>query len=251
MGLIFGGIVLAWIAFLVPSFVARRDAGDAEVIDPMASFGDAVRYVARSSALTLAEQSDVEVSTPLTRRAARAEIKMMSCTAARRRRNVVLGLVALTAALGAGTSFGVLPWVAPVVGGVLLAGFLVLARFSVKSLNARLDARLAELDTDCREDTMSFEVPADLRSGISTDSTELSIEISAPIGSMAGNLWDPIPVTVPTYVSKPLVPRTVRTIDLSAPEPSVAVSRTPVVAEAPQADVVEGAVLDERQADAG
>lgn len=251
MGLIFGGIALAWLAFLVPSFVARRDAGEAEVIDPMASFGEAVRYVARSSAPTLGEQSDAEVSTPLTRRAARAEVHMMARTAARRRRNVVLVLGTLSVALGAASVAGAVSWFAPLTGLVLLAGFLGLARFSVVRLNQRLDERLAELETDWHEDTIAFEVPSSLRGGVSNDSTELSIEISAPIGSMAGSLWDPIPVTMPTYVSKPLVARTVRTIDLSAPEPTTVVSRTPVVAEAPQADVVEGTVLDERQAEAG
>ena len=35
--------------------------------------------------------------------------------------------------------------------------------------------------------------------------------------SRAGALWDPVPITMPTYVSKPLAPRTVRTIDLSGP----------------------------------
>jgi hypothetical protein len=32
-----------------------------------------------------------------------------------------------------------------------------------------------------------------------------------------GTLWDPLPVTLPTYVSKPRATRSVRTIDLSAP----------------------------------
>ena len=33
----------------------------------------------------------------------------------------------------------------------------------------------------------------------------------------AGSLWDPLPVTLPTYVSKPRANRSVRTIDLQAP----------------------------------
>jgi hypothetical protein len=32
-----------------------------------------------------------------------------------------------------------------------------------------------------------------------------------------GSLWDPLPVTLPTYVSAPKAPRTLRTIDLSEP----------------------------------
>ncbi|HEX5771863.1 MAG TPA: hypothetical protein VFY11_12945, partial [Nocardioidaceae bacterium] len=33
----------------------------------------------------------------------------------------------------------------------------------------------------------------------------------------AGSLWDPLPVTLPTYVTKPRAARSVRTIDLQAP----------------------------------
>jgi hypothetical protein len=32
----------------------------------------------------------------------------------------------------------------------------------------------------------------------------------------SGNLWDPVPVTLPTYVHKPRAPRTIRTIDLGS-----------------------------------
>ena len=49
----------------------------------------------------------------------------------------------------------------------------------------------------------------------------------------AGVLWDPVPITVPTYVSKPLAPRTVRTIDLSGPAVTAGSSiQHPVTADA-------------------
>ncbi len=32
-----------------------------------------------------------------------------------------------------------------------------------------------------------------------------------------GSLWDPLPITLPTYVDKPVVARTSRRIDLGAP----------------------------------
>ena len=53
-------------------------------------------------------------------------------------------------------------------------------------------------------------------------------------------LWDPLPITVPTYVSKPLAPRTVRTIDLSGPgAASPGRPDGPVTADAPAAPVRE------------
>lgn len=239
MGLIFGAIALAWIAFLVPSFAARRNL-DHDDVDPVERFGETMRIIARSTHSVGTDEEGSEVSTPLTRRASRAEIHLMARTAARRRRNVVLALAGLTVVTSVLVPLTSLSWWAALVPAALLLVFLVVARFSVVRLNASLDARLAELEDDWHEDTISFEVPAGLRE----DSQELSIEISAPIEGLHGSLWDPIPVTVPTYVSKPLVPRTVRTIDLSAPEPP-STPRTPVVAEAPQSEAIEGPVLDE------
>ena len=60
--------------------------------------------------------------------------------------------------------------------------------------------------------------------------------------SKRGPLWDPVPITVPTYVSKPLAPRTVRTIDLSGPDANPApTQRVPVIADAPLARALPSA----------
>ena len=55
----------------------------------------------------------------------------------------------------------------------------------------------------------------DLTDREATENIEISIDLSMP--TTLGALWDPIPVAPPTYVQQPLLPRTVRTIDLSAP----------------------------------
>lgn len=242
MGVIFGAIALGWLAFLMPSFLARRDGVDPDEIDPMERFGEAVRIVARSADRGLAEQDESQVSTPLLRRARRAEVALMSRTAARRRRRVVFTLLGLTVVVGSLSGFGLISWVAPITCAVVLVAFLALARFSVTRLNARLDALLAELDEEWNEDTISFQV-SDVAKA--EHSSELSIELSAPLATTS-SLWDPIPVMAPTYVSQPLAPRTVRTIDLSAPEPSIAINRTPVVAEAPQTDESFASYMDRR-----
>jgi len=62
------------------------------------------------------------------------------------------------------------------------------------------------------------------------------VEESAEETKAPGVLWDPVPITVPTYVSKPLAPRTGRTIDLSGPAPTlVSPVQHPVTADAPPA----------------
>ena len=49
------------------------------------------------------------------------------------------------------------------------------------------------------------------------DTSSLSVEFLASASTApAAELWDPVPVTLPTYVSKPRATRSVRTIDLRA-----------------------------------
>lgn len=46
-----------------------------------------------------------------------------------------------------------------------------------------------------------------------------TVSAAVPVSTSDGaSLWDPLPVTLPTYVSKPKAARTIRTIDLDAPK---------------------------------
>lgn len=224
-GLIFAVIVVMWLAYLVPTFAARRSQHvEEEVEEP---FSDSMTVLRRSSDPFSDEPDpDLEVSTPLTRAAARFEVRRSHRIAARRRRRVLLGLLGAAGLTTLLSVMGTLPVWAIAIPLVLLVGFVLVARFSVVTLNRTLDARMARIDRGWEEDTISFEVPADLRE----DASEHSIELSAPVVP-SGSLWDPIPVIAPTYVSKPMVPRTIRTIDLSMPAVR-APDPTPVVAEA-------------------
>ena len=68
-----------------------------------------------------------------------------------------------------------------------------------------------------------------------------------------GSLWDPLPVTLPTYVGKPQAKRTVRTIDLGEPGTWTS-GRTPedaalvAQAEADQAATEESAGGEQQRA---
>jgi hypothetical protein len=66
---------------------------------------------------------------------------------------------------------------------------------------ARDDRGFEEFDPD--EDTVAIDVA-------------LLDAVAVPTAD-GGSLWDPLPVTLPTYVTKPKARRTVRTIDLSEP----------------------------------
>ncbi len=66
-------------------------------------------------------------------------------------------------------------------------------------------------------------VAAPIVSGLEeTSSYDVALMREAEAEAVAGGstLWDPLPVTLPTYVSKPRATRSVRTIDLADPRVS-------------------------------
>jgi hypothetical protein len=53
---------------------------------------------------------------------------------------------------------------------------------------------------------------------LEVDALDEQLVIAAPSVATTGELvWDPLPVTLPTYVTKPRAGRTVRTIDFAQP----------------------------------
>lgn len=225
-GLGFAVVAVLGLVFLVP-WIAERKAGDYELEAEQddARFSQSLRIL-RSDVLEY-NPDEAEVSTPLTRKAQLAELTMIAQVAARRRRRTLLALSFVLVTLSVGWVFGALPWWSVLIPLGLIASFLGIARFSVVAMHRDLDARAAQIIEGWRsEDTSVLE----LRDEEESVRLELSMEMSGQ-GLGEGSLWDPIPVTTPTYVSAPLAPRTVRTIDLSAPLPD-----RPIV---PTADALE------------
>lgn len=223
-------IAVALVAYLVPVFLRRKDfkVTDTEQERP---FGDRVQVV-RVDDDEEPVDSAIGVSTPMTRGAEVEAIRMGIARAAARRRRVLifLGLVLLGTVVASGLRYT--PWWSVAVAGGAIVGFVVVARFSVAAMHRTFDRRLeAALLGDDVEHTVIVEFVQPGEQG------EDSIELSMPI-TFAGSLWDPVPVTVPTYVQRPLAPRTVRTIDLSAP--SVEASRVPVSERVAPAAETEG-----------
>ena len=229
-GLIFGIIAAACLIYLVPLFLYRRDSGLSHEAEPVEPFTASVTIVRRGTPLDTPDEVVAVVSTPLNRRAALRELAELDAGAARRRRRVLAGLVLATLAVGVLAIFEIVaPWT-PAIPGALVVAFLVVARFSVRVMRRKLDARADVIRGGADVDEVTIAIPSiDEEVG----AYEKSVELTAPVES-PGSLWDPIPVTPPTYVSSPLAPRTVRTIDLSAPVPAAA--RVPVTADAPSAD---------------
>lgn len=231
--MVFAGIAVLWLVFLVPWLVARAEAplddGDASA-EQLTDSGRILRQ-----AVLDYQPAEADVSTPLTRKAALAELRMVARRAARRRRRVLLALMLTLTLLAAGWAFSVVPWWTMLVPVGLIGVFLGVARFSVVAMHARLDARAQQIRDGWICENTDIMVLAD-----DEESVRLELSVDLATESLShGSLWEPIPVTAPTYVSAPLVPRTVRTIDLSAPAPA-----KPVVPTADALDETQGIELD-------
>jgi hypothetical protein len=236
-GLIYAAIAFAWLAYLIPTFLRRREAETPAETDPNDRFSDSVRIIRSGSAplldQDLAEMPGAEVSTPLTRRAAIRELRRLEASAAGRRRRVLLVLmILLSVAVAAWAATDLVPWWVITIPAGLLVGFFVVSRFSVAAMHRDLGARYERIRSGSSEATVVLS-RKDVAEAIGKPvAPEASQQVKkAP---KTGGLWDPLPITMPTYVSKPLAPRTVRTIDLASPELSVPLrTEGPVTADRP------------------
>ena len=77
-----------WIAYLVPWVLSRRETTGALDAETIEQFADSMKLVRRSNDYepVFLIDSGAEVSTPLTRRAARRDLRRASAIATRRRR---------------------------------------------------------------------------------------------------------------------------------------------------------------------
>jgi len=229
-GIIFGVIAAAWLVYLVPYFLHRRslpeDDMDAEAL--VSSSG--VTIVRAGKDLASADDG-ADVSTPLTRKAKLIELAEIDRQAAKRRLRVLIVLFIMQAAAVAVVVFGLGRWWDALIPTGLIVAFLVIARVSVRALRADLARRAERINASSEEETVAIKLTADDIARRGQD-----IELTEPIGTV-GSLWDPIPITRPTYVSTPIAPRTVRTIDLTPPSTP---RQVPVLAD----------ILDQIEADA-
>ena len=266
-GVIFVALALLWALFLIPK--ALRSHDEAARPRSVESTSGQARVLTRRepSTETVVEAPVAEsrpapepVAVPEQRRpSARAVVQRQrrQAAAAARRRRRVLGLLLLATAVVTALALTgtLLPW-APAVPVAVVAGFLVVARVTVRHERRRWDAVRAGLaapapatnhdtDQDMGQSTAEqvdaperLEAPATWQSGPvlvavprneqgvavvsdAEDTSAFSAEALADAVGASGavapsTLWDPLPVTLPTYVGKPRATRSVRTIDLAA-----------------------------------
>jgi hypothetical protein len=163
--------------------------------------------------------------------------------AARRRRRIVTALLLVVTATGAAAYLGYLPNWSPALPSGLTVVFLLLCRSQARRQRSRSrrpaahrpapTSYVARPVTDAEAATVAVPVviekaaavePVVAASPSAGDEPQAgpdpepvpAAEVAAAAEPMvdSGALWDPVPVTLPTYVTKPKARRTVRTIDL-------------------------------------
>ena len=278
-GIIFVVLAVAWAVYLVPKALKHHDeVARTRSVD---RFSTAMRVLARrepvdrrtARLVVTPPRSGERVLVPQ-RLPSVAARRAAARAAARRRRHVLFVLLGATAVVAALAGFGVVPWWGVAVPAVLIVLFLFLARSQVRRENDLLWGAPA---TAPRETERAEEAPGE------TMAPRRAIRVEAPYGTVqaprpaaeadfsadedtvqipmeelhtvavsvetldGGSLWDPLPVTLPTYVNKARAARTVRTIDLGAPgswtsghdESDSALVEQNVAAEAAAADVAD------------
>jgi hypothetical protein len=220
---IFVALAVAWAVYLVPKALKHHDeVARSRTVD---RFSHTMRVLARREAVdkktarlvTPGAKAEAEVEAPVDLTPAQLRARREAAKrATKRRRNVLAVLLVANLAVVTVAAFAVIAWPYVAIPAGLLVAWLVACRLMVKSERkvlapaARIPAEPAveeSVETSVREpvepEAEDFDPMADTSAGI------------AAIVDPA--MWDPVPVTLPTYVTKPTAARrTVRTIDLDS-----------------------------------
>ncbi len=225
--LIFVALAVAWAVYLVPKALQATDEGS--VTHSVERFSSALRVLRGH------EDAAVAPAAPVARPSAR-QIKARreaARRAAQRRRRVLGTILLINVVVGLTAGFGVIAWVWQAAPVALLVAWLVACRLMVRSEQAaRAQAPTAPVrirmprrpaDSPVTASPADQEL-ADAPEQIEIERNEQGFDEVAPeadtstIPAVTEGLWEPVPITLPTYVSAPAATRrTVRTIDLSAP----------------------------------
>ena len=147
--------------------------------------------------------------------------------AARRRRRVLIALTLGLVAVVALAASSVLAWPYVAIPGTLMVAWLVACRLMVRRERG-VSGPLSRIPTVPVAAQAEAAVVDEEPEALSDDTAEVAV-VGAPLAEPAAGhdphvpdpaapgLWNPVPVTLPTYVSKPAAERrSVRTIDLDA-----------------------------------
>ncbi len=233
-GLIFAFVVALWAAYFVPLAVRRYDeASKAGSIDKFSSLSRVIphkRNIEQDEAPleVIAPEPELSTPAPTPRPVKRAAARI----AARRRRRTLLTLLAVTAIVSGVAVAAYIPMYSIAAPGALIVAWLVACRIQVRGERGLRKPRAAKVakvaDAYDEEATViisgQFEDVEPHRQHVmekvelEANALDEQLVIAVPVGTTTGEaMWHPLPVTLPTYVTKPRAGRTVRTIDFNEP----------------------------------
>jgi hypothetical protein len=238
--LIFVALAVAWAVYLIPKALEHHEEGArSRTVD---AFSHSVRVLARREPVSPREATLVagDDPAPPSRRQLRREARLLAkdkkrdakrqrrnarklaaaariptdprirrqvaARAARRRLRVVTLILAENAIVAVLAAVGIFGWVWMAIPVGVLVAWLVACRLMVRRERAELP--VVRHTSPAAASKTPIEVDADATQGIPVIAEE-----AAPRDP---DSWDPVPVTLPTYVNKPVATRSVRTIDLDS-----------------------------------
>lgn len=224
-GLIFVALAVAWAVYLIPKALRHHD--EVQRSRSVERFSKTMRVLARrepvsrrSARLVVSPGRTpsvpvIETKGPEPVVATLAARREASIRATKRRRNVLTLILVSLVAVGGVSAAGIIDWWYVAIPAGLLVAWLIACRLMVRKEHAvPLPRRTAVPDAVV---TVGAEVGED-------DGAETSANLPVVDAAMAPesvttdpSMWDMIPVTLPTYVSKPAAARrSVQTIDLDS-----------------------------------
>jgi len=222
-------LAVGWACILIPMAVKRSD--DAAMNRPVDTYSDSARVVgastpkrtAEASVVAAAPQEEAPVAIPAARR--HTVTREAARRAARRRRRVLVVLLLALAILGLTSYLAYTPRWSTVIPAGLVVAFLVVARLTVRAQQVRRAAPVQPVEHAAPAEAVEpapsrVAAPAEVEADLGREDTtglsreQLAEAVAAPVLD-EGGLWDPLPVTLPTYVNKARARRTVRTIEIT------------------------------------
>lgn len=240
-GLIFVALAVAWAVYLIPKAIRHHD--EAARKRSVERFSSRLRVLARREPVDartarlvvepgVASAPAPESSSTPTRFAAPApspEQRRASVRRATKRRRTVLALLLVAnATVVTLAATRVVAWPYAAIPAGLLVAWLVACRLMVRSerglrvVPVRLPSRHRTAPAVSVDPAAPASDPSSDPAAVASVAADPSLEDTGAIPVVPAasgsdpDLWDPLPMQLPTYVNKPAARRTVRTIDLES-----------------------------------
>jgi hypothetical protein len=270
-GLLYAAIVVVWAVVLVPMWLRRHE--ETAELRSVSRFSTAMRVLARREPRASSPQRYVVM--PARPRVAQVEVTNSPepvraprhagrARLAARRRRLLAGLLALFVVTLLVQPLDAVGWPVALCSFVLLAAYLAHLRVQARraadvdrrrrSVDERVSSRTRRQDAagslEQARDQQAAAHTAALEEQVKRDLAEQRLETERrEADRLAAQGWQPVPVPLPTYVTKPKAPRTSRTIDLGGTSWAAPAAPAAASAPAPAAPVEEQAPsLDEELA---